>query len=41
MAGLIERCRARMAKEQATLERIAAGATTVEALGMPPADEIG
>ena len=41
MAGLFDRCKARMAKEEVTLERIAAGATTVEALGMPPADEIG
>ena len=41
MAGLLDRCKARIAKEQVTLERIAAGASTVEVLGLPPADEIG
>ncbi len=41
MEGLLERCKTRIARERATLERIAAGVSTVEALGMPPADEIG
>jgi RraA family protein len=39
--GLRERCDARIAAEADRLERIAAGATTVELLGFPPAENIG
>ena len=41
MDGLLERCRARMAKEKTILERIDAGITTVELQGLPPAGEFG
>jgi len=41
MDGLLERCRARMAKEEMMLAAIDAGKTTVELLGLPPAEEIG
>lgn len=39
--GLMEKCKARLAKEDGFAEKIAAGATTVELLGLPPADRIG
>ncbi len=39
--GLRERCDARIAAEADRLERIAAGATTVELLGFPPPEKIG
>jgi RraA family protein len=38
--GLIGRCRARIAKEETILEKIAAGRSTVELLGLPPIDEV-
>ena len=41
MDGLMDRCKARIAKEEAVRERIDAGASTVEILGLPPASEIG
>ena len=41
MDGLLERCRARVAKEKTILERIDAGVTTVELQGLPPAGEFG
>lgn len=40
-AGLLERCHARIAKEKGFLDKIAAGVSTVELLGLPPADDIG
>ncbi len=41
LPGLMERCRVRIKKEEAFLKKIAAGVSTVELLGLPPADEIG
>lgn len=41
MAGLLDRCRARIAKEKETIARIDAGARTVDLIGMPPADQVG
>ena len=41
MAGLRERCDARIASEAARIEQIKAGATTVELLGFPPPEKIG
>ena len=41
MDGLLERCRARVAKEKTILEQIDAGVTTVELQGLPPAGEFG
>ena len=41
MAGLVERCQARIAKEQDVLQRIAAGELTVDIMNFPPADTIG
>ncbi len=35
MDGLLERCKARMAKEKTIMERIAAGASTVDLLNLP------
>ena len=40
MDGLMEKCRARIAREEAMLEKIAAGMSTVELLGLPPLTEI-
>jgi regulator of RNase E activity RraA len=40
-SGLMERCRARIAKEEGFMEKIASGVSTVELMGLPPADEIG
>lgn len=39
--GLIERCRARIEKEEKFLKQIEAGVSTVELMGLPPADQIG
>lgn len=39
--GLMERCRARLAKEASIIEGLKAGRTTVELTGLPPADKIG
>lgn len=41
LAGLMERCRPRIAKEEGFLRQIEAGVSTVELMGLPPADEIG
>ena len=41
LSGLMERCRARIQKEKAFLAKIGAGMSTVELLGLPPADEFG
>lgn len=41
MDGLRERCDARIASEAERIERIQAGATTVELLGFPPPEKIG
>ncbi len=41
MDGLRERCDARIASEAEKIERIQAGATTVELLGFPPPEKIG
>ncbi|MEM7222615.1 MAG: RraA family protein [Pseudomonadota bacterium] len=41
MDGLLERCRARLAKEEEILGRIAAGELTVDIMGFPPAEKIG
>jgi 4-hydroxy-4-methyl-2-oxoglutarate aldolase len=41
MDGLMARCRARMAMEEEVMAGIDAGKTTVELLGLPPAEEIG
>jgi regulator of RNase E activity RraA len=41
LPGLMERCQARIQKEEAFLEKIKAGVSTVELMGLPPADEIG
>ena len=41
LPGLMERCRARIAKENGLLEKIEAGVSTVELMGLPPAEEIG
>ena len=39
--GLLKRCRARMAMEEKMIAAIDAGKTTVELLGLPPADKLG
>ncbi len=39
--GLMELCRARIAKEEGFLEKIEAGVSTIELMGLPPAGEIG
>ncbi len=36
LAGLMEKCRARIAKEEGFLKQIAAGTPTVDLLGLPP-----
>ena len=36
LAGLMEKCRARIAKEEGILKQIAAGTPTVDLLGLPP-----
>ena len=41
MSGLRQRCDARIASEADRIERIKAGATTVELLGFPPPEKIG
>jgi len=41
MRGLRPRCDARIASEAERIERIRAGATTVDLLGFPPAEKIG
>jgi RraA family protein len=41
MQGLRSRCDARIASEAERIERIKAGATTLELLGFPPPEEIG
>lgn len=41
MAGLRQRCDARIASEAERIERIKAGATTVDLLGFPPPEKIG
>ncbi len=41
VGGLMERCQARIKKEEEIVERIDAGATTVELQGLPPPDQIG
>lgn len=38
MGGLLEKCRARLAKEDDMVKQIAAGTTTVELLGLAPLD---
>ncbi len=39
--GLMERCKARLAKEENFLEKIKAGVPTVELQGLPPPEEFG
>lgn len=39
--GLLERCKARMAKEAEMVAKIAAGARTVDLIGLPAADKVG
>ena len=41
LPGLLERCRARLEKEKMIVRELAAGKTTVELTGLPPAREIG
>ena len=41
LPGLIERCRARIEKEEKFVKQIEAGVSTVELMGLPPADQIG
>lgn len=41
LSGLLERCRARMAKEEDMVVKIAAGARTVDLIGLPTPDKIG
>ncbi len=41
MPGLLDRCRARIAKEKETIARIDKGERTVDLIGMPPADKVG
>ena len=41
LPGLLERCRARIAKEEAFAEQIEAGVSTVELMGLPAPEEIG
>ena len=41
MDGLMEKCRARMAREEELARRIAAGASTVELLNLPPPEDFG
>jgi hypothetical protein len=38
---LLERCRARIAKEEAFAVQIEAGVSTVELMGLPAPEEIG
>ena len=40
LAGLMERCKARIAKEEAFVKQIESGVSTVELLGLPPPEEI-
>ncbi len=39
MAGLMEKCTARLARDKALVEKVAAGATTVELLNLPPPED--
>ena len=39
--GLLARCQSRLAKEEAVVENIKAGVSTVELQGLPPAEEFG
>ena len=41
LPGLLERCRKRLEKEEMFMQELAAGKTTVELTGLPPAEEIG
>ncbi|MFN0044470.1 MAG: RraA family protein [Alphaproteobacteria bacterium] len=41
LTGLLERCRARMAKEEDMVAKIAAGARTADLIGLPAPDKIG
>ena len=41
MAGLLERCRGRLAKEAEMIAKIEAGARTVDLIGLPPPDKVG
>ncbi len=41
LSGLIERCRARLTKEQNTIAGLDAGKLTVELSGLPPVDQVG
>ncbi|MFO1090355.1 MAG: hypothetical protein U1E46_12345 [Hyphomicrobiales bacterium] len=41
LTGLVEHCRKRLAREEEVLAQVAAGRSTVDVLGMPPADAIG
>lgn len=40
LPGLMERCRARIAREEALVKQIEAGVSTVELMGLPPVEEI-
>ena len=40
LEGLMEKCRARIAREDSMLEKIAAGSSTVELLGLPPVGDV-
>ncbi len=41
LPGLLERCRKRLEKEEMFMHELAAGKTTVELTGLPPAEKIG
>ncbi len=41
LPGLLERCRARIVKEEAFAQQIEAGVSTVELMGLPAPEEIG
>ena len=41
MDGLLDRCRARIAKEESFVERLAAGVPSFELQGLPPPEEYG
>ena len=41
LPGLMERCKARIAKEEAFVKQIEAGVSTIELMGLPPPEEIG
>jgi len=41
LPGLMDRCRARIAKEEGFLEQIQAGVSTVKLMGLPPPEDIG